>query len=127
MSRFTLQSGTWYAMECISPDGGRDHSPVWIRSAIPAGAGNRCLEIGFYHAHYPEGVRDKVYHLRVLRRAPGYLLAEETGPSAEDVRLILLEKISADWLRRHFPDLGIDATGDLGAQLDRVTARISWD
>jgi hypothetical protein len=123
MNSITLQSGCWYAMECIFSDGGRHYSPVWIRSVIPESKGNRRLDIWFYHANYPEGVRDKVYHLRVLRRTAGYLLAEENDQPTDDVRLILLQQIAAEWLRRHFPDLGIDASGDLGAQLDRVTAR----
>lgn len=125
MPRFTLQPGCWHAMETIEPDAQRHLSPIWLQALRPLGAGNGCLEIKFYHAVYPEGVRDKTYVLRVRRRAAGYLLAEQMEQAPSRRRLLILEIMTADWLRRNFPELQFTATGGaaLSAELDILTAR----
>ena len=125
MSRFTLHHRQWYAMELIWPNAARDYSPIWLAALHPLGAGDGRLEIEFYHANYPEGVRDKRYALRVLRRANGYLLAERTDESPAERRLVLIEPITTAWLRHHFPDLPVAATDEtsLAAELDVLTAR----
>lgn len=125
MPRFTLNPSRWYAMEWIEPDAGRSYSPIWLHALRPQGAGDGRLEIEFYHANYPEGVRDKIYPLRVLHRAPGYLLAEQTDGAPTERRLILIEPITAAWLRRHFPELRITSATEstLAAELDVLTCR----
>jgi len=125
MSRFTLHPGRWYAMTWILPGGSWEHSPIWLERVQPRGGGQGRLEIDFYHATYPAGVRDKHYELHTLRRSSGYLLAEERASGSEEPRVVLLREISLDWLRAHFPALHLRATAaeTLAAELDALTDR----
>jgi hypothetical protein len=118
---FTLERHRWYAMQIVLPSGGQYFSPIWIFETCPLQTGKKLLQVSFWHAHYPEGVQDKVYDLRVLRRTKalnasyrGYLLAERTGSSSKD--LILLSEITADWIQTHFRK---SSEGDLQQWLDR--------
>lgn len=126
MPRFTLQPRQWYAMECLFPDAHRHYSPIWIKAVMPQSGLDGRIDLEFYHANYPEGVRDKLYALRTLRRTSAYFLAEAFGPPEPDRRLILLEAITPTWLRAHFPELRITATNPatLAAELDLATARV---
>ncbi len=112
-------------MECLFPSGERHYSPVWVSEVRPLKTGAGRLVVSFYHANYPEGVRDKVYELTVLHRAPGFVLSKnQTGEIGQE-RIVIFEAISGDWLRRHFPALGILANDEatLGRELDRLTGR----
>lgn len=126
MPRFTLRPRQWYAMECIFPDATRHHSPIWLKEIIQQPGLEGRLDIEFYHANYPEGVRDKLYQLRVARRAKGYLLAE-MGEKIQERRLVIIEAITRDWLLRHFPNLRFTATdaASLAAELDLGTGRVA--
>ena len=112
-------------MECIFPDATRHFSPIWVKAIIQQPGLEGRLDIEFYHANYSEGVRDKLYLLRVARRTEGYLLAE-VGAKTQDRRLVVIEAITRDWLQRHFPNLRFTATDDasLAAELDVETARV---
>jgi len=127
MPRFTLQPRQWYAMECIFPDAHRHVSPIWLKDLQPQGGGDGRIDLVFFHANYPAGVQDKVYSLRVVRRFTGYLLTERLAPDDAERPLILIERITVEWLHRHFPGLGVDARddADLVARLDRVTGRVA--
>lgn len=77
MNLFAVQTRTWYAMEYVFPSAGRHFSPIWIDEITPLKTGAGLLRLRFFHANYPEGVRDKVYDLQVLQRKrhPGFLRA----------------------------------------------------
>lgn len=101
--RFTLTEGRWYAAEFIGDDFGslvRSYSPIKVSTVRPFLSGERTFELGFYHANYPEGVRDKVYRLRTIERANHFLLAVsvEDKPS----RYLLIYDAGWDWLQTHF-------------------------
>lgn len=78
MKRFTLEPRQWYAMELISSEFGpniRRCSPIEVYSLTPAGGGKRRLELSFYNAAYPAGVRDKLYTLQTIKRAEHFFIS----------------------------------------------------
>lgn len=127
MSRFTLCPNRWYAMTCILPGGSFEHSPIWLEQVHARGEGRGQLDINFYHANYPNGVRDKHYRLRTLYRCSSYLLAKEEATEDEEPRVLLLSEIRRDWLLEHLPSVQLSATDpeSLAAALDVLTARKS--
>jgi hypothetical protein len=100
-SLFTIEPRRWYAMQ-IWLDGIYDLSPVRIYNVRPLKSGANELELEFYHASYPEGVRDKNYWLRILFRAKTYLLAHSTGH--DDNRCVWIGNLTADWLKPHITE-----------------------
>jgi hypothetical protein len=101
--RFTLQTGQWYAAEIIGDEFGeelRSFSPLRIDAIASTGKGLRQFTLSFYHANYPEGVRDKVYTLRTIERTARYLLALSTTHNPS--RVLLISDISWEWMRSHF-------------------------
>lgn len=101
--RFTLHPGKWYAAEIIGDEFGeelRSYSPLRIDDIAPSGSGQRQFTLSFYHANYPEGVRNKVYTLQTVERAAWYLLARST--THHPTRMLLISEISWDWMRAHF-------------------------
>jgi hypothetical protein len=100
--RFTLQAGQWYALEVIgdhSTGNAAAFSPIRIHAVVPLHSGQRRFELRFYHANYPEGVRDKKYLLETIERAADYLLARRLG---EPAQIVLIHGISWRWVRAHF-------------------------
>jgi hypothetical protein len=82
------------------------------------------VELGFFHACYPEGVQDKVYRLRILHRSRHQLLALQLEG---DGRMLRLGAITRAWLARqlHVPmlvTLGAGTDDNYGEQLDRLAA-----
>ena len=117
MERFKLTSGRWYACRISENDGGEkfvDYTPIKILS-VDRVDGERSLELYFYHATYPEGVRDKQYQLSILSESSERLVAESR--LHHPIRAIEIEEISSKWLRDHFPD--VTPRGDLHEFLDR--------
>lgn len=114
---FTLNRHRWYAMQVVLRNGTQHVSPVWIFEVRALKSGKGIMQLHFWHANYPEGVQDKVYDLRVIRREPGYLLAERQDDGSK--ALVLLSEVTSEWIGTHFrqaPD------GDLQAWLDRQCA-----
>ncbi len=104
-TRFTLQSGHWYAAEFIGDEFGagaefRSRSAIRVDAVAPIQSGQRRFELSFYHANYPEGVRDKVYILQTLERCGHFIMARSVDHSP--VRLLFIYDISWLWLRSHF-------------------------
>jgi hypothetical protein len=104
-TRFTLVPEQWYAAEFIGDEFGsnqeyRSYSPIRIHSVTPLKSGGRRLKVAFYHANYPEGVRDKTYTLETLERGEHYILCRSVEHSP--TRLVLLYSISWEWMSRHF-------------------------
>lgn len=101
--RFTLEPRRWYACQLIGDEFiGQPHrySPIRVESVTPRKTGSRTLDLAFYHANYPEGVRYKTYTLQTLERGKLYLLARST--THETVRIMLIHSIDWDWLEAHF-------------------------
>lgn len=121
--RYTLQPGRWYAVELIGddmrfpPHGVFSRSPVRIDQIAPQGGGKRLFELSFYHAAYPEGVRDKRYSLEMIERGERYILARCVG--AEPSRFILIHDLTPEWLRAGYGNLARDAGEDVQAWCSR--------
>jgi hypothetical protein len=90
MQRLTLQRHQWYAMLRLNPFGAQDYCPIWIYVVKPLQTGKGRLKLSFWDATYPEGVQDKVYRLRVMRREPGFVLPvrEEDEADGEFRRIV---------------------------------------
>jgi len=109
--RFTLRSGEWYACEFIGDEYDQDkcsYSPIKIQQIEPCKTGKREVVLSFYHANYPEGVRDKKYRLQTIERGETFLLAKSLDHSPS--RLLQIYKISSDWISNHF---GINCPNDI--------------
>ena len=102
MTRFTLRPGGWYGMVLTYPPGGQRVSPIFCHAAVPRQSGAGLIDLRFFHAEYPEGVQDKDYVLRVLRREHGYLLALNAISDGE--RCVLLTDLSPEWFEYHYPE-----------------------
>ena len=67
--RFTLRERFWYAVEFIGEEFGdqiRSYSPIRVDEVVCENSGRRLFSLSFYHANYPEGVRDKCYTLQTI-------------------------------------------------------------
>ena len=102
MPRFTLHPGSWYAAEMFGDDisNVRHCSPIKVVAISPAQSGQRRFSLSFYHANYPEGVRDKVYTLQTLERGRQFILTRSIDHPPS--RLLLICPITAPWLQQHF-------------------------
>jgi len=101
--RFTLWPRSWYAAELIGDEFGdelRSYSAIRVESVSPSRSGERRLDLIFYHANYPDGVRNKTYSLQTIERGRRFLLARSL--QHDPVRLLLIYDISWDWLNSHF-------------------------
>jgi len=99
--RLLLELRRWYAAELIGEEFGseiRSYSAIRVDAVRPSGDGR--LSLAFYHANYPQGVRDKVYELETIERTATFILARsrEHSPS----RLMLIYPVTSAWLREHF-------------------------
>lgn len=100
--RFTLVPHHWYACELIGGEFDEDrcsYSPIRIGSVRPQRTGKRTFALDFYHASYPEGVRDKTYQLETIERGERYILAKSIDH--HPVRLLLIYEVDWSWLERH--------------------------
>jgi hypothetical protein len=109
----TLERHRWYAMLRQHAFGAQDYAPIWIEEVKPMQSGKGLLEVAFWDANYPAGVRDKVYRLRVLRREAGFILAERQD--YEPKELVVISEMTGEWVRHHFRETPV---GDVQAWLD---------
>lgn len=101
-NQFTLRERLWYAAEFIGEEFGdqiRSYSPIRVSEVAGADSGMRQFSLSFYHANYPEGVRDKQYSLQTIERTATFLLARSTEHTP--ARLLLIHAMSWDWLTQH--------------------------
>lgn len=104
--RFQLERSRWYACEFIGDEFDEDlcsYSPIKILGIEPLKQGNSTIVIKFYHANYPEGVRDKVYKVRIIKRGMRYILGKSLDHETE--RFLQIYDIDSEWVKRHFPYL----------------------
>lgn len=86
---FPLIPDRWYACEFIGDffknwEDSRSYSPIRIDSIEPSNSEDGALLLKFYHANYPEGVRDKHYNVRVLERGDSYMIAKSLDHTPSD-------------------------------------------
>jgi len=130
VSFFTLHPNRWYGMQLWTEGpvvGGTTFSPIRIYKVRPLKSGNNELQVDFFHAFYPEGVRDKSYRLRILYRGTNYLLAQ--CPETEG-RCVWLGHLTKDWLKPHVyaeHARAIETAPDLEIYLNRLFAEIAGD
>ena len=101
--RFSLEPNRWYATEIIGEEFEktiRSYSPIKVRRLVPESKGSRCFSLEFYHANYPEGVRNKLYRLRTIERNKEFMLAVSTEHNPR--RYLLIYPISIEWLKSNF-------------------------
>lgn len=101
MGKISLQPQYWYAAELIGEEFGKDirsFSPIRVDRITPKGG--RTFSLAFYHANYPEGVRDKFYNLQTIERNACFVLARSA--SHKPARILLIYNITNEWLRQHF-------------------------
>ena len=119
--RFTLQPGKWYACEIIGDEFSEDccsYSPLRIDHIRPLKKGDQTFSLHFYHANYPEGVRDKQYILRTIEHGYKYILAKSVDHNPS--RIFQIYDIDPAWVERHFPNMSVDRE-DVQAWLDTKT------
>lgn len=118
-TRFTLISRTWYAMEFIGDEffelQGYRFSPILVGSLKPKETGNREFTLSFYHANYPQGVRDKIYDVQTIERGERYILVRTT--EHDPVRIMNIFPIDWDWFLAHFPMDRPDREREIGTWL----------
>ena len=120
VTRFTLRPGQWYAAEFVgdefSPGNDlRSYSPILVNGIEPSRDGQRSFQLSFYHANYPEGVRDKRYSLQTIERGKRFMLARSSEHTP--TRLLLIYDISWPWLRHHIGVEQADDSSDIGRWL----------
>jgi hypothetical protein len=109
--RFTLVKNQWYACEIIGDEFVEDkcsYSPIRVDQIKPLGNGNREFLLRFYHANYPEGIRNKEYRLRSIERAATFLIAESVEHTQK--RIFQIYDIDNRWMERHFKDIQLRGT-----------------
>lgn len=116
LSRISLEPMHWYAAEFIAEEFGddlRSYSPIKIIAVTPKGG--RIFQLDFYHANYSAGVQNKTYKLQMLERNKNFILALSLS---QPIRLILIYKITCDWLNQHFK-LQVRSGDDVQIWLDK--------
>lgn len=104
---FTLKQGIWYACKFIGDEFDDDrcsYSPIRVNEMSPLKSGRGMFRLAFYHATYPEGVRDKNYELEMLERGSRYLLA--ISKKHHPARVLMIYEIDWAWMNRHFSSYG---------------------
>ena len=118
--RFTLELRRWYACELIGDEFEDDicsYSPIKILGIKPLEHGDRTLRLDFYHANYPEGVREKSYILQTIERGKKFFFAKSLEHNP--VRFLQIYEINYVWIARHFPGL-IPDKNNIQTWLDRT-------
>lgn len=78
--------------------------------------GRRQFQLQFYHANYPEGVRDKLVTLETIERGTSFMLGRST--EHDPTHLLLISEMSWEWLLRHFSVARPDDELDVQRWLD---------
>lgn len=117
---FTLEPGNWYACELIGDEFDDDccsYSPIRVNGITPLKSGRGKFRLDFYHANYPEGVRDKSYDLVMLEHGSRYLLA--ISRKHIPARTMQIYDIDWPWMISHFSPFDGDGSEDIQTWLGR--------
>jgi hypothetical protein len=103
---FRLIPNRWYACELLGDffenwEDRRSYSPIRIDGIEPSGTQAGILQLKFYHANYPEGVRNKTYKLKILASGDSFIIAESLDHTP--ARILHIYDIDSAWISRHFP------------------------
>jgi hypothetical protein len=101
----TLTPNRWYAWEMLPGYAGigRYYSPIQVHRVEPLRTGRNELRLAFYNAGYAEGVRGFEKTLRILHRAPEYILARILyDPQHDPNRCAIITPLTRGWLNLHF-------------------------
>jgi hypothetical protein len=83
---------------------GRYYSPIQVHRAEPLRTGRNELELHFDNACYAQGVQDFQLTLKILHRAPEYILARILyHPQHDPERCAIITPLTLSWLNQHFP------------------------
>lgn len=118
-TQFKLQPSEWYACEIIGDEFAEDccsYSPIRVDRINPLKRGNQTFDLYFYHANYPEGVRNKKYRLRMIEHGHRYILAKSIDHNPS--RVLHIYDIDIAWIERHFANRHIDQV-DVQTWLDK--------
>jgi hypothetical protein len=99
---FTIEAGRWYAWTMLpgyGDDGVPYLSPIFVRDIRPLKTGNGILRLDFFNAFYAEGVRDFSFKLKVLKRAPRYVIVD----LLDGDRCAIVSELTGEWFRRFIP------------------------
>ncbi len=130
---FTIRPERWYAWVMapgyeselqFRPYG----SSIWVEWVRPLKTGTNCLNLRFYNAFYPGGVRDFELDLRVLKRTRAFLsgvidYGDKTQRTAliHELNILFLQRY-APWLleKTSLSSMGGSWASDMQAHLDRT-------
>jgi hypothetical protein len=103
---FTLVAERWYAWEMLpgyTLNSGFDPyvSPIYVKRVVPLRTGKRLLQLAFFNAAYAEGVQNSEVVIRVLKRAPSYLLASLDSDAVDSPRSAVVGNMTFAWLKSH--------------------------
>ena len=102
----TLVTERWYAWEMLpgyTSDSDFDPyaSPIYVKRVVPLKTGKGLLQLAFLNAAYAEGVQDFELTIRILKRAPSYLLASLDSGAQDSPRSAIIGSMSFAWLQSH--------------------------
>lgn len=100
---------------------GRDRSPVKITAVSRPKPGTGHLRVAYFHAFYPEGVRDKEVDLRVIARDERIMVGvDDTG------RVHVFSNLHPGWFAVEGADMPSDLADspDPAAFLDREFSQL---
>lgn len=112
MEAFKLSPGTWRSWQMLPGYFGERMtpycSPIYIQSVKPLKTGGGLLHLTFFNALYAVGVQDFQVHLKVLKRATNYMLADlqddpERSAVIGHIEFLWLEKFCPALLSSHPP------------------------
>lgn len=105
--------------------GGRYYSPIFIEKVEALATGKGRLRLAFYNCCYAAGAKFFSMEVKVLKRAPGYMLCD----LRYDNRAAIITNMNLEWLQCHFPDLirlGIRNESDIHPVLMRHYVGPDW-
>ncbi len=98
-----------------------ESSVIRVLAVRPLRLGKRLLELDFYHANYPDGVRSKTYLLKVLMRQR-HLLTASLDDGSDRQCLLIIQPLSRTFVRQFFPAFEPNATS-----LEQIVAALERD
>lgn len=104
---FHLHAPGWFGWQMLPGYTGERcvpyFSPVHVKRVQPLKTGKGLLDVSFFNAFYAEGVQDFQVRLKVLHRAPNFLVGKIVDEASE--RVAVISHIEFGWLREFCPKL----------------------